>query len=129
MRRSKKGWPPIVKVGYSRQKAKKGLHPSGRKEVVIRRPKDLEKLDSRTQVARIAHTVGERKRVLILDQAKKLNITIVNPSPKKAPEPEVVTEPTHEETSAEKQEPAETSDKEEEENSKSETSEAGEQQQ
>ncbi len=96
VRRSKKGWPKVVKIGYSRPKATKGLHPSGLREVIVWRPQDLENLDQKTQVARIAHTVGEKKRVQILEQAKKTNIRILNPGVKKPTEvtPETVTEPT-----------------------------------
>jgi hypothetical protein len=54
---------------------------------------DLAKLDPKTQAALIAHTVGEKKRVLILDEAKKTNIKILNPHLKRPAEPEVVPEP------------------------------------
>ena len=96
VRRSKEGWPPVVKIGYSRPKATRGSHPSGLKEVMVWRPKDLEGIDSKTQAARIAHTVGENKRVQIVDEAKKANIRILNPGLKKPAEivPEVVAEPT-----------------------------------
>ena len=96
VRRSKKGWPPVVKIGYARPKAQRGAHPSGLKEIMVWRPKDLEGIDPNTQAARIAHTVGERKRVEILDQAKKANIRVLNPGPKKeaAIAPEVAAEAT-----------------------------------
>jgi hypothetical protein len=63
---------------------------------MVWRPKDLEGIDSKTQAARIAHTVGENKRVQILEDAKKANIRILNPGLKKPAEivPETVTEPT-----------------------------------
>jgi hypothetical protein len=63
---------------------------------MVWRPSDLEKIDGKTQAARIAHTVGENKRVQIIDQAKKANIRVLNPGVKKEAEvvPEVVTEPT-----------------------------------
>jgi large subunit ribosomal protein L32e len=63
---------------------------------MVWRPKDLEGIDSNTQAARIAHTVGENKRVQILEDAKKANIRILNPGLKKPAEivPETVTEPT-----------------------------------
>jgi large subunit ribosomal protein L32e len=96
VRRSKEGWPPVVKIGYARPKTTRGRHPSGLKEVMVWRPKDLEGIDSKTQAARIAHTVGENKRVQILEDAKKANIRILNPGLKKPAEivPETVTEPT-----------------------------------
>jgi large subunit ribosomal protein L32e len=92
MRRSKEGWPPIVKIGYSKPNATKGMHPSGLREVIVYRPQDLSKVDPKTQAVRIAHTVGENKRVLILEEAKKISIKILNPGHKKAAEP-TVTEP------------------------------------
>ena len=93
MRRSKDGWPPVVKIGYSHARATRGLHPSGLREVLIWRPKDLQSLDPNTQVARIAHTVGENKRIQIMEEAKKVNIKILNPGLKKPTEPEVAVEP------------------------------------
>jgi large subunit ribosomal protein L32e len=110
IRRSKKGWPPVVKIGYSRPKATRGRHPSGLSEVIVHRPKDLEKLDPKTQAARIAHTVGENKRVQILEDAKRVNIRVLNPGLKKPAEavPEVPAEPSTETESKEVgvQEPA-----------------------
>jgi large subunit ribosomal protein L32e len=101
VRRSKDGWPAVVKIGYSRPAAVRGLHPSGLKDVLVYRPSDLDKVDASTQVARIAHTVGERKRVIIVEEAKKKNIKILNPGLKKAPELEAPPEPEHEATPAE----------------------------
>jgi hypothetical protein len=84
-----------VKIGYAHPKAQRGGHPSGLKEKMVWKPRDLEGMNPKTQAARIAHTVGERKRVEILDQAKKANIRVLNPGPKKEPEvtPEVTAEP------------------------------------
>ena len=93
VRRSKKGWPPVVKIGYSRPRTIRGLHPSGLRDVLVWRPDDLKKIDTNTQVARIAHTVGERKRVLILEEAKKRSIRILNPGLKKPPVVEAPPEP------------------------------------
>jgi len=85
VRRSKKGWPAVVKIGYSRAKAIRGMHPSGFRDVLVWRPEDLKKIDPKTQIARIAHTVGENKRVLIVEEAKKINVRILNPGLKKPP--------------------------------------------
>ena len=98
VRRSKNGWPAVVKIGYSRPKATRGIHPCGLKEVIIYKPSDLENVDPAKQVARIAHTVGENKRVLILEEAKKRSIRILNHGLKKAPEHETIPEPTSEPT-------------------------------
>ena len=93
VRRSKKGWPAVVKIGYSRPRATRGLHPSGFKAVTIWRPIDLQALDPKLHVGMIAHTVGENKRVQILDEAKKANIRILNPGLKRPAAPLVPTEP------------------------------------
>jgi large subunit ribosomal protein L32e len=103
VRRSKDGWPAVVKIGYSRPAAMRGIHPSGLRDVLVYRPSDLDKLDANTQVARIAHTVGERKRVTIVEEAKKKDIRILNPGLKKAPELEPVPEPEREATPTETQ--------------------------
>jgi outer membrane biosynthesis protein TonB len=63
---------------------------------MVWRTKDLLALNPKFQVARIAHTVGENKRVQIIDEAKKANIRVLNPGLKKPAEalPEVPAEPT-----------------------------------
>ena len=101
VRRSKNGWPAVVKIGYSRPKATRGIHPSGLRETIIWRPSDLANVDPAKQVARIAHTVGENKRVLILEEAKKRSIRILNHGLKKAPETETIPEPATETTPSE----------------------------
>jgi large subunit ribosomal protein L32e len=78
MRRKIKGWPPTVNVGYRGPKAARGLHPSGYKEVLVYNTEGLKKIDPKTQAARIAHTVGKRKRAKILVEARKKKITILN---------------------------------------------------
>jgi len=96
VRRSKKGWPPVVKIGYSHPRATRGIHPSGLREIMIWRPADLQSIDPRNQVGRIAHTVGENKRVQIIEEARKKDIRILNPGLRRAPEPRP--EPTPPET-------------------------------
>ncbi len=86
IRRKIKGWPAGVSVGYKGPKIARGLHPSGYREVLVYNVKDLSTVDPNTQAARIAHTVGKRKRALIVAEAKKLNIKILNF--KASPEPE-----------------------------------------
>ncbi|HXY82268.1 MAG TPA: 50S ribosomal protein L32e [Candidatus Saccharimonadales bacterium] len=83
VRRSKDGWPPVVKIGYSRAKATRHLHPSGLREILIWRPQDLENINSSTTVVRIGHTVGENKRNRIIEEAKKKNLRVLNPGVKR----------------------------------------------
>jgi large subunit ribosomal protein L32e len=86
IRRKIKGWPAGVSVGYKGPKVARGLHPSGYREVLVYNAQDLSKLDVATQAARIAHTVGKRKRASIIAEAKKLNIKILNVKVSAVPE-------------------------------------------
>jgi large subunit ribosomal protein L32e len=72
------GWPPGVSIGYRSPKATRGLHPSGYREVLVFNVEGLKNVDPKTQVIRIAHTVGKRKRVKILAEAKRKRLTILN---------------------------------------------------
>jgi len=78
MRRKIKGWPPTVSVGYRGPKATRNLHPSGYREVLLYNAEEIKKTDPKTQVIRIAHTVGKRKRTKILVEARKKKITVLN---------------------------------------------------
>jgi large subunit ribosomal protein L32e len=94
IRRKIKGWPAGVSVGYKGPKIARGLHPSGYREVMVFNVQGLSKIDPNTQAARIAHTVGKRKRALIIAEAKKLNLKILNfkASPEAEKKEEEVTE-------------------------------------
>lgn len=81
MRRKIKGWPPTVSTGYKGPKVARGLHPSGYREVLVHNAKELSKIDPKFEAARIAHTVGKKKRVQIVDEAKKLEVFILNFTP------------------------------------------------
>ncbi len=78
IRRKIKGWPPGSNTGYKGPKVARYLHPSGYKEVIVYKAEDLSTLDPNTQAARLAHTVGKRKRASIIAEAKKLNIKLLN---------------------------------------------------
>jgi len=81
MRRKIKGWPPTVSVGYRGPKVARGLHPSGYKEVLVHNAKEISNIDPKTEAARIAHTVGKKKRVQIIAEAKKKKVFILNFTP------------------------------------------------
>ncbi len=68
----------VVSTGYRGPKSMRGRHSSGFKDVIVHNPKELDALDPKTQAARIAHTVGTRKRVAIEKKAKELDIRILN---------------------------------------------------
>jgi len=78
IRRKIKGWPPGPSTGYKGPISARFLHPSGYREVIVFNVADLSNIDINTQAARIAHTVGKRKRTLIIAEAKNLNIKILN---------------------------------------------------
>jgi large subunit ribosomal protein L32e len=93
MRLGMRGWPKTVKIGYKKSRKGRGLHPSGLEEVIVRRPADLEKINAKTQIIKIAHAVGERKRIAIMERAQALELTVANPGLKKpeaAPTEELV---------------------------------------
>ena len=78
IRRKIKGWPAGPSMGYKGPKVARFLHPSGYREVIVFNVEGLSTIDTNTQAARIAHTVGKRKRALIIAEAKSLNIKILN---------------------------------------------------
>ena len=79
MRTELQGWPKSVKIGWGGPKAVRGLHSSGKEEVMVWNVKDLEKVDPETQVARIGGTVGGRKRETMIAKAEELKLRILNP--------------------------------------------------
>lgn len=105
MRRKIKGWPPMVSTGYKGPKLARGLHPSGLREVLVHNIAEICAVDPEIQAARIAGTVGKKKRALMLAEAKKKKIRVLNPGIEETSE---VTEeepsPAEEETSEVKSE-------------------------
>ncbi|NJE30559.1 50S ribosomal protein L32e [Thermococcus sp. 18S1] len=79
MRLKKKGKPRSPSIGWSSPKAVRGLHPSGYEEVLVHNVRELEAIDPTRQAARIARTVGARKREAILTRAKELGVKVLNP--------------------------------------------------
>ncbi|MEM3637540.1 MAG: 50S ribosomal protein L32e [Conexivisphaerales archaeon] len=79
VRLSVKGAPPLVKVGYRKEKAKRGLHPSGLAEKLVHNLNELEGLDPKIHAVRIAAAVGRRKRIAITDKARQLGLRVLNP--------------------------------------------------
>jgi hypothetical protein len=79
MRKEESGWPRKVKVGYGTDGSTRGLHPRGLVDRRVWREADLEKLDPKVHIIRIAASVGGKKRIGILDRAAQLNFHIANP--------------------------------------------------
>lgn len=70
--------PTVVSIGFRGPRGVRGLHPSGFEEVIVHNVKDLEKLDSKTQAARIGGSVGTKKRIEIEKKAEELDLRILN---------------------------------------------------
>jgi large subunit ribosomal protein L32e len=79
MRKEESGFPAKVKNGYGSAASTRGLHPRGLVDKLVWREAELEKLDSKVHIVRIAARVGEKKRREILTKAKELNFHIANP--------------------------------------------------
>ncbi len=74
-----RGKCPLVEAGYGSPALVRGLHPSGFEDVIVNNPEDLESLKADRQAARIARTVGSRKRLQIEAKAAELGLKILNP--------------------------------------------------
>ena len=85
MRKQYSGVPALVKIGYRGPKVARGLHPSGYNDCLVSNAKDLLRLDSRKDAARLAHAIGGRKRIQILAKASEMGIKVLNPG--KSPSP------------------------------------------
>lgn len=74
----KKGYAPVVKVGRQTNKATKGQSKKGFKMVMIKSLAELNAVDKKTECVIISSSIGNRNRLLILEQAKKQDILILN---------------------------------------------------
>lgn len=77
-RLSVKGWPHLVKIGYRVPKQVRHLHPSGYRDILVHNMKELEALSPETDAARLAATVGKRKKIELVTRAKELGIRVLN---------------------------------------------------
>ena len=84
-RRGKAGRPPVPKIGYRSPASERGLHPSGLVEVRVFNPAQLEALEPKKHIIRVASAVGGRKRAEIEKLAKQKGIKVIgNANSKKA---------------------------------------------
>jgi len=70
--------PSVVRVGFRGPKETRGLHPSGFEEVLVYNVRDLEKLNPKTQAARIGSSVGTKKRIEMEKKAEDLDLRVLN---------------------------------------------------
>ena len=78
MRRHFKYRIPVVQAGFRGPASVRGLHPSGFEEVRVNNPKEVDDVDPKTQAIRIARTVGDKKREIIVNKADELGIRVFN---------------------------------------------------
>ena len=78
MRRHFKYRISVVQPGFRGPANVRGLHPSGFEEVRIHTPKEVDNVDPKTQAIRIARTVGDKKREVIVKKADELGIRVFN---------------------------------------------------
>ena len=90
IRKEEAGWPAKVKVGYGTAARTRGLHPRGLQERLVYRASELDALDPKVHIVKISARVGERKKLLILEELRQRNFHVANPG--KAEERPVSTE-------------------------------------
>ncbi|MEM3126906.1 MAG: 50S ribosomal protein L32e [Candidatus Woesearchaeota archaeon] len=81
MRRRLKGYRRSVEVGFKSPIFVKGLDKEGLLPVRIFSVKDLEKLDTKKNSIIIGRSVGNKKRISIVEEAKRKGIKILNIKP------------------------------------------------
>jgi len=79
MRLQKRGWPPLVKVGYRSPRMYRGLHPSGFREVLVYTVSDLEGLNPKIHAVRLAASLGGRAKLRIYERALSIGLRVLNP--------------------------------------------------
>ncbi|KAL7746186.1 60S ribosomal protein L32 [Sorochytrium milnesiophthora] len=80
VRRRFSGQIAMPKIGYGSNKKTRHLLPNGFKKFVVSNVKELEVLlmHNRTFAAEIAHNVSSRKRALIVQRARELQVVVTN---------------------------------------------------
>ncbi|HUH99732.1 MAG TPA: 50S ribosomal protein L32e [Nitrososphaerales archaeon] len=87
IRKSFKGYPKRVKVGYRGPAVTRGYHPSGHVDVLVHNALQLEELIPEKDAVRIGRRVGARKRAEILKRASELGLRVLNPTRLRTIEP------------------------------------------
>jgi large subunit ribosomal protein L32e len=87
VRKSFKGYPRRVKVGYGGPAKARGYHPSGHLDVLVHNPSQLDELIPERDAVRIGRRVGAKKRVAILKRATELGLRVLNPTRLRSIEP------------------------------------------
>ncbi len=78
VRERNRGRQKMVTSGYGSPAAVRGLHSSGLERVLVATEKDLQQITPTQQGVIIAHTVGNKKRVQLIQLATQKGIAILN---------------------------------------------------
>ena len=78
MREHRKGHPKVVSKGWRSPKKIRGYHPTGLKICYVRNVSDLSPLNNKADAIMISSQVGTKKKIEIIEAAKKKNITVLN---------------------------------------------------
>lgn len=68
----------LPKIGYKNPVKVRGLHSSGRAEVLVSNLAELDALKEAEVVVRLASALGNKKRKVLEDRAKALKLVILN---------------------------------------------------
>lgn len=68
----------IPGTGYRTRKEIRFMHPSGFYEKMILNLADLKGINAENTAARISSKIGKKKRIAIINEAKKLGIKLLN---------------------------------------------------
>ncbi len=78
VRQQHKGKPALVRIGYGSPREVRGLHPSGLRVRMVHAFQDLALLNPAEEGGVLSHTVGKKNRLLLLREAQRRKITLLN---------------------------------------------------
>ncbi len=78
VRQMHSGRPAMPNPGYSAPAEVRGLHPSGLEMVVVHTVREINSLEPGKQGAVIASTVGDRKKLALLEAARSKQVKVLN---------------------------------------------------
>ncbi len=78
IRRGRRGQPASPTCGFGSPVAVRGLNKDGFKEVIVNNIVELTNIDSKTEIAVISRTVGGKKKLAILNEAKAKKVSVAN---------------------------------------------------
>ncbi len=65
-------------IGYGTDAKVRGMHPCGLEDVLVNNIYELDKIDKDTQAVRISRRIGKKKREMIEEKARSLELKVLN---------------------------------------------------